>query len=209
MVIPTAFGVEPLDQDWPPAVAVLLTPRCEALERGPEFLPCGPAFEVISPLASLSPPTLEPQTHDARFSCRLVPTERADPRLGARPLQAALLQPLPQHVGEAFRGCVVCKRTPELVRGADQTRFASAWLRDHFCAPPITCVVPEPVGQDWCHRAPCVQHAGLQPLPHHPPSGAVITPFRQPPHPPVLLDGITELFAVRFSHPPRRVHIGA
>jgi hypothetical protein len=83
IVIPTEFGVEPLEQYWQPEVAVLLTPRGEALERGPQFLPCGPAFEVISPLAILSPPTLEPQTLEARFSCLSVPTARDDPCLGA------------------------------------------------------------------------------------------------------------------------------
>ena len=74
IVIPTEFGVEPLEQHWQPEVAVLLTPHGEALERGPEFLPCGPAFEVISPLAILSPPKLEPQKLEPGFPCQAVPT---------------------------------------------------------------------------------------------------------------------------------------
>ena len=75
LVIPPEFGGEPLHQSWPPEGAVLLTPRGAALARGPECLPCGPAVEVLSPLASLSPPTLEPQTLAARVSCLSVPTE--------------------------------------------------------------------------------------------------------------------------------------
>ena len=61
IVIPPEFGVEPLEQYWQPAVTVFLTPRGEALERGPECLPCGPALEVCSPLALLAPPNLAPQ----------------------------------------------------------------------------------------------------------------------------------------------------
>jgi hypothetical protein len=49
IVIPPEFGVEPLEQYWQPQVAVLLAPRNEALARGPQFLPGGPAFEVMSP----------------------------------------------------------------------------------------------------------------------------------------------------------------
>jgi hypothetical protein len=81
VVIPAEFGVEPLEQYWQPEVAVRLTPRGEALERGPEFLPCGPAFEVILPLAILSPPKLEPQKLEPAFPCKAVPTEWNDPGL--------------------------------------------------------------------------------------------------------------------------------
>ena len=83
MGIPTEFGVEPLEQYGQPEVAVLLTPRGEALERGPELLPCGPAVEVISPLALLSPPKLDPQQLEARFACPSAPTARDEPCLGA------------------------------------------------------------------------------------------------------------------------------
>ena len=38
VVIPTEFGVEPLEQYWSPEVTVLLTPRGAALERGRVFL---------------------------------------------------------------------------------------------------------------------------------------------------------------------------
>jgi hypothetical protein len=83
MVIPTACGVQPLEQDWQPEGATLLTPRGEALERGPELLPGGPACEVLAPLALLSPPPLEPQQLAARLAGLSVPTEREDPGLGA------------------------------------------------------------------------------------------------------------------------------
>jgi hypothetical protein len=82
VVIPAEFSVEPLEQYCQPEVAVLLTPRGEALERGPEFLPCGPAFEVILPLAILAPPTLEPQTLEPGLPCEAVPTAWNDPWLG-------------------------------------------------------------------------------------------------------------------------------
>src|SRR5512132_2258073 len=40
------------------------------------------------------------------------------------------------------------------------------------------------------HRAVCVQHSGLQPLPNQPQQCAVINPFRQHPYHPVMIDGI-------------------
>jgi hypothetical protein len=83
MVRPTALGGEPLAQAWQALGAVLLTPRGAALERGPAFLACGPALEVLSPLAILAPPTLKPQQCATRLSCLSVPTDRDEPCLGA------------------------------------------------------------------------------------------------------------------------------
>ena len=79
--IPTEFSVEPLAQYGQPEVAILLTPRGEALERGAAFLPCGPAFEVLLPLAILSPPQLDPQKLEPGLPCEAVPPACHEPWL--------------------------------------------------------------------------------------------------------------------------------
>ena len=91
MVIPTEFGVQPLEEHWQPEVAILLAPRGEALQRGAEFLAGRAALEVILPLAVLAPSKLNPQKLEAGFPCESVPTERDDPCLGARQFQSELL----------------------------------------------------------------------------------------------------------------------
>src|SRR4029450_513694 len=129
-------------------MTMLLAPRCEALQRAPELLAgCSP-LEVIFPLAVLAPPKLESQKPEAHFSYLSVPTERDDPCLGARQLQAAFLQPSPQHVVEAFRICLVCERADEIVCVANQTRFASTVPFDHFFKPYSEHVVQEHIGED-------------------------------------------------------------
>src|SRR6266508_660132 len=109
-------------------MTMLLAPRCEALQSAPEFLAgCSP-LEVIFPLAVLAPPNLESQKLEAHFSCLSVPTERDDPCLGARQLQADFLQPSPQHVVDAFRLCLVFERADAIDRRSesDTLRLDSA-----------------------------------------------------------------------------------
>ena len=147
IVVPAEFGVQPLEEHWQPEVAVLLAPRGEALQGVAEFLPCGPAFEVIFPLAVLAPPKLEPQKLEAGFACESVPTERDDPCLGVRQFQSELPSPLPQHIVEALRICLVFERAHAIVRISDQTRFASTAPFNHFCKPYIEHVVQEHIGK--------------------------------------------------------------
>src|SRR2546428_10696797 len=129
-------------------MTMLLAPRCEALQSAPEFLAgCSP-LEVIFPLAVLAPPNLKSQKLEALFSCLSVPTERDDPCLGARQLQADFLQPSPQHVVDAFRLCLVFERADAIVGVANQTRFASTVPFDHFFKPYIEHVVQEHLGED-------------------------------------------------------------
>jgi hypothetical protein len=72
--IPTEFGVQPLEEHWPPEVAMLRAPRCEALQSGTEFLAGGAVLEVILPRAVLAPSQLKPQTRAAGFPCKSVPS---------------------------------------------------------------------------------------------------------------------------------------
>ena len=126
----------------------LLAPRCEAPQSPPEWLAgCAP-LAVTFPLAGLAPPKLASQKLDAPVSCLSVPTEREEPCLGARPLQAALLQPSPPHVVAAFRLCLVGARADAIVGGANQTRFASPVPFAPFFNPYIEHGVQEPLGED-------------------------------------------------------------
>jgi hypothetical protein len=148
MVVPTECGVQPLEQHWQSSRPMLLAPRCEALQSAPECLAgCAP-LAVILPLAVLAPPKLASQKLEAPFSCLSVPTARDAPCLGARQLQAELLQPSPQHVVEAFRICLVCERADAIVCVAQQTRFASTGPFDHFVTLSIEHVVQEHIGED-------------------------------------------------------------
>jgi hypothetical protein len=95
IVVPTKFGVQPLEEFWQSEVSVLLAPRGEALQGTAEFLAGRPPLEVIFPLAIFAPSKLEPQKLKAGFPCLSVPTERDEPCLGSRQLQSEFLQPLP------------------------------------------------------------------------------------------------------------------
>ena len=147
VVIPTQFRVQPLAECGHPVVPVLFAPRGEALQGAPEFLAGRPPLEGIFPLAGLAPPKLTPQQLAAGFACLAVPTARHAPWLGARQCQAALLSPLPQHVVEAFRVCLFCKRTHAVVRVAAETCCPSTGLFDHFFAPYVQHVVQAHLGE--------------------------------------------------------------
>ena len=127
---------------------MLLAPRGEALQGTAEFLAGGAALEVLLPLAGLAPSKRKPEKRAAGFSCVSVPTARDDPCLGVRQCQSELPSPLPQHIVEAFRICWVFARAHEIVRIADQTRFASTGPFDHLCPPHIEPVVQEHIGKD-------------------------------------------------------------
>jgi hypothetical protein len=148
IVVPTELGVQPLAEHCESSMTMRLAPRGEALQGAPEFLAGRPPLEVILPLAVLAPSTLKPQTLDAGFPCESVPIARDDPCLGAREFQSELLSPLPQHVGEAFRICLVFERAHTIVGVSHQTRFASTVPFDHFCTPHIEHVVQEHIGED-------------------------------------------------------------
>ena len=147
VVVPAEVGVEPLEQPWEPEGAVLLTPRGAALQSGPAFLPCGPAFEVLLPRTLLAPPTLAPQKLDAHVPGLSVPTARDEPCLGRRPRPSDLLQPSPQHVVAAFRIGWVCERAPEIGRVAPPTRVAPTVPVAPFCNPSIEHGVQEHLGE--------------------------------------------------------------
>jgi len=149
IVAPAECGVPPLEEPWPPEVAVLLAPRGAALQGAAECLPCGPAFAVLLPRAVLAPPTRKPENLAAGLPSVSVPTARDDPRLGSRQFQSAFLSSFPQHFVEAFRIPLFFKRAHEIVRVADEARFSSTVWFDHVCQPDIQHVVQEHIGQDW------------------------------------------------------------
>ncbi len=128
-------------------MAVRLAPRGEALQSTAEFLAGRAALEVLFPLAILAPAKRKPEKLEAGFPCVSVPTERDEPRLGRRQLQAELLSPLPQHIVEAFCLCLVFERTYQVVRIPHETRFASTVPFDHFCTPHIEPIVQEHIGE--------------------------------------------------------------
>jgi hypothetical protein len=215
MGVPTELGVAPREPYGQPAGAGLLTPRGAARERGPEVLPCGPAFAGIVPLAILAPPQREPPTLEARLAGLLGPTAREEPCLGARQLQAAFLQPLPPHAVEAFRVCVVCERAHTIVGGAPQTRVALPGPFDHLCTPHIEPVGQAHLGEYGGHRPAWrgpghrgqsltiwVEPPGFQPLPAQAQQCASLKPLRDPPPYPVMLDGSKALRDGRFPPQP-------
>ena len=122
---------------------ILRASRGAARQGTPELRAGRPPLAVLVPLAVRAPSQRTPQTRAAGFPCASVPIERDEPCLGTRECQSDLLEPLPQHVGEAFRICVVFEPAPTIVCVAPQTRFASTVPFDHVGKPPIA-----PVGQE-------------------------------------------------------------
>jgi hypothetical protein len=202
MVVPPECGVPPLAEDWQPEVPRRCAPRGAAVPSGPEFRAGGAVLEGILPLAILPPSDLTPPNLAAGSPGGSVATARDPPRLGRRQLPSAVLEPLPQHVGEAVCRCLSVNRAAALIRVADEARVPSPVRLDPLVNPALHHVVQTHRGQEGGYRAPwrgpghrgaplaiCGEPPSLEPLLNQPPPRTGITPRRHHPDPPVMVNG--------------------
>ena len=166
VVLPAELSGEPLAQDGQPAGAGRLTPRGEALARGPACLPCGPAVAVIVPLALLAPPPLAPRHSPLGCPARRGPLPGRRRGLAADRSRPPCPHRGPHTVAAAVRLCLGCARAHTSLRVAAQPRS-----RDRAVCPP------------WAHHPSST--SGRHPLARTgdttPPGGLPVTGWRPGP----------------------------
>jgi hypothetical protein len=148
VVVAPQLSVQLPAQILQPVATLLFAPLGDPLERVSQLLARCPALEVGLARPVSPPAKLKAQKVDAGMAGHLLPGERDHPRLVRRPLQPAFAQPLAQLPVEPLRVGLLLERAHDIVRVANQARFApTSWL-DHVVKPQVKRIVQVHIRED-------------------------------------------------------------